>query len=246
MKIGISALVHEIDKAIDICKNNDCVNHIEVGIDNLCECEKLLTYVNEFKSNNISIGIHLPMELNTCENIEYINKSWIEFIVKMEDKLKNMDVQYFNMHLGYVIKVRYEKNKEKYLDNTIKFLKNLDINSDVFIENTYSHGGDVCNIGTTTYEFEYIFNSVSNAGFCYDTGHNLINEDDFVVKLKDKINLIHLSDNDGVIDSHIGLGRGNLNLSNIDDLVNLKPKFIIVEVGYKNINESIKLLERFI
>lgn len=246
MKIGISALIHEMDKAIEICQRNTCINHIELGIDNLNECEKLLIYASELNLNNISLGIHLPMELNTCENIEYINKAWIEFIIKMKNNLINMDIQYFNMHLGYVIKTRYEKNKKKYLDNTIEFLKKLDIDSDVFIENTYSNGGDICNVGTTSYEFEYIFNSISNVEFCYDTGHNLINKDDFIVSLRHKINLIHLSDNDGITDSHLQIGKGKLNLDNIEDLINLKPKFIIIEVGHENIDESVKLLERFI
>ncbi|MCU9816636.1 hypothetical protein [Paraclostridium sp. AKS73] len=139
MKLGISALVNEIDSAIYICKTNKNINHIEIGIDNLIECKKVLLYKDEFKRNNISVGIHLPMELNTCENIEYIRNSWVNFIYEINLELKELDIKYFNMHLGYVINSRFKKNKKKYLDNSIKFLQSINLkNKHVFIENTYT------------------------------------------------------------------------------------------------------------
>lgn len=248
MRFGISALVHEINKAIEICKINDFINHIEVGIDNLYECKAVLNYIEEFKSNDISIGIHLPMELNTCENIEYIRNSWVKYIEEVKEKLNPLDIKYFNIHLGYVIKTRFDKNKNKYLDNTVDFIEKINVSSKVFIENTYTKGGDICNIGTTVDEFEYIFNNITrkNTGFCYDTGHNLINSDKYIYKLREKINLVHLSDNNGIVDSHDGIGTGKLDLEEVRDLINLEPEFIVLEVRHENINESIKIVERFI
>ncbi|GAA0105937.1 TIM barrel protein [Paraclostridium sordellii] len=248
MRFGISALVHEINKAIEICKINDFINHIEVGIDNLYECRAVLNYIEEFKSNDISIGIHLPMELNTCENIEYIRNSWVKYIEEVKEKLNPLDIKYFNIHLGYVIKTRFDKNKNKYLDNTVDFIEKINVSSKVFIENTYTKGGDICNIGTTVDEFEYIFNNITrkNTGFCYDTGHNLINSDKYIYKLREKINLVHLSDNNGIVDSHDGIGTGKLDLEEVRDLINLEPEFIVLEVRHENINESIKIVERFI
>lgn len=248
MRFGISALVHEINKAIEICKINDFINHIEIGIDNLYECKAVLNYIEEFKSNDISIGIHLPMELNTCENIEYIRNSWVKYIEEVKEKLNPLDIKYFNIHLGYVIKTRFDKNKNKYLDNTVDFIEKINVSSKVFIENTYTKGGDICNIGTTVDEFEYIFNNITrkNTGFCYDTGHNLINSDKYIYNLREKINLVHLSDNNGINDSHDSIGTGKLDLEEVRELINLKPEFIVLEVRHENINESIKIVERFI
>lgn len=246
MKLGISALVHEIDRAICICKTNKNINHIEIGIDNLIECKKVLLYKDEFKRNNISIGIHLPMELNTCENVEYIRNSWVKFIYEMTSELKELDIKYFNMHLGYVIKSRFERNKQKYLDNSIKFLELINLeNKHVFIENTYTNGGDICNIGTTVNEFEYILNNIDNIEFCYDTGHNLINGDCFVDILNSKIKLIHLSDNDGKKDLHVGIGKGILDLESLKSLMSMKIQYAVLEIKYEDIDESIKVLERF-
>lgn len=248
MIFGISALVHEINKAIEICKINDFINHIEIGIDNLYECKAVLNYIEEFKSNDISIGIHLPMELNTCENIEYIRNSWVKYIQEVKEKLNPLDIKYFNIHLGYVIKTRFDKNKNKYLDNTVDFIEKINVSSKVFIENTYTKGGDICNIGTTVDEFEYIFNNITrkNTDFCYDTGHNLINNDKYIYNLREKINLVHLSDNNGINDSHDSIGTGKLDLEEVRELINLKPEFIVLEVRHENINESIKIVERFI
>ena len=248
MRFGISALVHEINNAIEICKINDFINHIEIGIDNLYECKAVLNYIEEFKSNDISIGIHLPMELNTCENIEYIRNSWVKYIGEVKEKLNPLDIKYFNIHLGYVIKTRFDKNKNKYLDNTVDFIEKINISSKVFIENTYTKGGDICNIGTTVDEFEYIFNNITrkNTDFCYDTGHNLINNDKYIYNLREKINLVHLSDNNGINDSHDSIGTGKLDLEEVRELINLKPEFIVLEVRHENINESIKIVERFI
>ena len=43
------------------------------------------------------------MELNTCENIDYIRNSWIEFVEKLYENVKDLNIKYFNLHLGYVM-----------------------------------------------------------------------------------------------------------------------------------------------
>ena len=113
MKIGISSLLFNLEEAIEICKNEKIINHIEVGIDNIEECNTLLKYKEIFKQLNISLSIHFPMELNTCESVIYIKNSWIDFINKIYKQLKPLDIKYFNMHLGYAITNRLNKNRDK-------------------------------------------------------------------------------------------------------------------------------------
>ncbi len=43
MRLGISALLFNLDKALELCREVDRINHIEVGLDNLDECIK---YIN--------------------------------------------------------------------------------------------------------------------------------------------------------------------------------------------------------
>lgn len=243
MKIGISALLFNIKEAIEICKSEKYITHIEIGIDNLEECEKLLMYKRDFEKLNLSIGIHLPMELNTCENINYIRNSWISFINEIYEKLSTLNIEYFNMHLGYVISSRLNRNRNKYLNNTVKFFNDICLNSNIIIsiENTYSEKGDFSNVGNCVKDFEYIFDNITrdNLYFCYDTGHFLINKDDYIDKLSDKIKIVHLSDNDGVTDSHIGIGKGILCTSHIKKILEYNPEYLVLEIEHKDIKETL-------
>lgn len=246
MIIGISALLFNIEEALHLCEEISEIKHIEVGLDNLDECIKLYEYKDRIKEIGLSLGIHLPLELNTCENIEYIRKSWVNFVINMDDELKDLDIKYFNLHLGYVMSNRIKKNKEKYLNHSIQFLKEIStkLKCKITIENVYSNNGDFSNVGNTAYDFEYIFNGIenSNIGFCYDTGHYLINKDEYLSLLKNKIEIVHLSDNYGIDDIHIGIGKGVLTNEHIRDVIDTNAKYMILEINYEHIKDSINKL----
>ncbi|WP_296645489.1 sugar phosphate isomerase/epimerase family protein [Romboutsia sp. 13368] len=248
MRLGISALLYNLDDALELCRQIKDINHIEIGLDNLDECIILQKYKGEFKRLGLSIGIHLPMELNSCENIKYIQKSWINFIRIMEENLSEFNIKYFNMHLGYVISERLNKNRIKYLDNSVEFLKKLleEVNTKISIENTYSKDGDFSNIGYIYKDFEYIFNKIDNEKlcFCYDTGHCLINNSDYIGNLNDKLMVAHLSDNDGINDSHLGIGRGILKETEIQKLMNTNLKYLVLEINYNHIKETLGILSK--
>ena len=99
MKIGISALKFNLEDALNICKKNKKISHIEMGIDNLEDVESLKKYKDEINKLNLSISIHLPMELNTCEDIKFIRNSWVDFICEMDKILSlDFDIKYYNAH----------------------------------------------------------------------------------------------------------------------------------------------------
>ena len=248
MRLGISALLYNLDAALELCRQIEDINHIEIGLDNLDECLTLQKYKDKFKKLGLSIGIHLPMELNSCENIKYIQDSWINFIKTMEESLSEFNIKYFNMHLGYVISERLNKNRTKYLENSVDFFNNLleEIDTKISIENTYSKSGDFSNIGYIYNDFEYIFNKIDNGKlcFCYDTGHCLINDSDYIGNLNDKLMIAHLSDNDGINDSHLGIGRGILKETEIEKLMNLNLKYLVLEINYDHIKETLGILSK--
>ena len=142
-RIGISSLIFNLDKALKICEDNKSINHIEIGIDNIFDCDILKKYKEKIKNLNLSVGIHLPMELNPCEDIEFIKQKWIEYIILLNKNLNFLDISYYNMHLGYVITNRLKKNKEKYLNNIVNFFEEISLkekNLPITIENTYTKG----------------------------------------------------------------------------------------------------------
>ncbi|MCR1954036.1 sugar phosphate isomerase/epimerase [Clostridioides mangenotii] len=248
MKIGISALVYDIDLALTICKQYENITHLEIGVDSISDCKKLNTYTDKIYDLGLSIGIHMPMELNACEEVDYIRMSWIKFFEDIYNELQKLDVRYYNFHLGYAITNRLEKNRMKYLDNCIDFFNNINIDSKITLENTYSKGGDLSNIGTTYNDFEYIFKGIKKDGvfFCYDTGHNLINRSNYIENLMAKIRLIHLSDNDGLNDQHIGIGEGLLKDEQIKRILEINPEYLILEINKEDLVYSIDRLIGFI
>lgn len=245
MKVGISALIFNLKEALDICENNKEINHIEIGIDNIKDCEELKRYEYKIKDLHLSVGIHLPMELNPCEHIEFIRNKWIDYIITLNEKLNFLEISYFNMHLGYVMTDRLSKNKEKYLNNIIDFfdkllkIKNLPIT----IENTYTKGGDFSNVGSKVEDFHYIFRHNENINFCYDTGHNLICKSNYNL-LKDKIKIIHLSDNNTKEDEHLGLMKGKLDHNELKYILSINPEFLVLEMNFDDIEESLHILKK--
>ena len=244
MRIGISALIFNLKEALQICEKNEDINHIEIGIDNLKDCEELKKFESEIKKLNLSVGIHLPMELNPCEDIEFIREKWIEFIVELNNQLNFLDISYFNMHLGYVMTNRLNKNKEKYLNNMVNFFNKLSakINCLITIENTYTKGGDFSNMGSCVEDFIYIFNNNKNIKFCYDRGHDLICKSEYFL-LEDKTKLVHLSDNNGEEDEHLGISKGKLSFEELNKILHINPQFLVLEMSFEEIKESLYTLK---
>lgn len=245
IRIGISSLMFNINEALEICNKNKEINHMEIGIDNFSDCEELKKYEKIIKNLNLSVGIHLPMELNPCEDIIFIKEKWIDYINILSEELKFLNISYFNMHLGYAITNRLIKNKEKYLNNIVEFFKQLSLkntNLPITIENTYTKGGDFSNVGSNVEDFEYIFKYNKDISFCFDSGHNLICKSNYGL-LKNRTKVIHLSDNNGMEDEHLGILKGNLTLQELKNILSLKPEFLVLEMKLDNIEESLNILK---
>ena len=245
IRIGISSLMFNINEALEICNKNKEINHMEIGIDNLSDCEELRKYEKIIKNLNLSVGIHLPMELNPCEDIIFIKEKWIDYINILSEELKFLNISYFNMHLGYVMTNRLIKNKEKYLNSIVDFFNRLlskNTNLPIIIENTYTKGGDFSNVGSNVEDFEYIFKYNNDIRFCFDSGHNLICKSNYGL-LKNRTKVIHLSDNNGMEDEHLGILKGDLTLQELKNILSLKPEFLVLEMKLGHIEESLDILK---
>lgn len=246
IRIGISSLVFNINEALEICNKNKEINHIEIGIDNLSDCEELKKYEKNIKKLNLSVGIHLPMELNPCEDIMFIKEKWIDYINLLSKELNFLNISYFNMHLGYAMTNRLIKDREKYLTNIVNFFEKLSLEKKqlpITIENTYTKGGDFSNVGSDVEDFRYIFKHNGKLSFCFDSGHNLISKSNYYL-LEKKTKVIHLSDNHGVEDEHLGILKGNLTLEELNNILSLKPEFLLLEMKFEDIEESLDILKK--
>lgn len=246
-RVGISSLLFNINEVLEICNNNEEISHIEIGIDNISDCKLLKKYEKDIKELGLSVGIHLPMELNPCEDIIYIKEKWIEYINILEEELKFLNISYFNMHLGYVLTNRLIKNKEKYLNNIIDFFNKLSLknnNSFITLENTYTKGGDLSNVGSNVEDFIYIFEHNKELKFCFDSGHNLICKSNYEL-LKNKTKVIHLSDNNRIEDEHLGILMGTLTCEDVKNILSLNPEFLVLEMNLNHIEESLNNIKKY-
>ncbi len=86
-------------------------------------------------------------------------------------------------------------------------------------------------------------------GLTFDVGHANINEqiDDFLENFSDKIVHVHVHDNFGENDSHLGIGYGNINwrrFLNMLKKINYEGALVIESV--RNVEESIRRLKNLL
>lgn len=241
MRIGLSAHSKNLFRAAEKCNEYGC-NHIEIGVDNMSDWEYVKRQIESLRSHGISIGVHMPLEMNPCERVEFIRESWLELLRKSLDIGRELDVKYYNIHLGYGISSFVEKDRSEYLENGAQFLKkaaNLSNGSLICIENMYGKGGYIQNLGTCSKDFEYIFENTKGIGFCFDLGHSLISRGDYISRLAENTKLAHISSNDGREDLHRGIESTRAHDLTIQDILKLKNiEYVVLEMKEEHVAKS--------
>ena len=75
-----------------------------------------------------------------------------------------------------------------------------------------------------------------------ESSSNLICKSNYYL-LKNKIKVIHLSDNNGVEDEHSGILKGNLTSQELKIILSLKPEFLVLEMNLNDVEESLDILK---
>ena len=83
----------------------------------------------------------------------------------------------------------------------------------------------------------------NNISFCYDSGHDLICKSDYYL-LHDKTKVIHLSDNNGVDDQHIGIKKGCLRDRDLKKILMMEAEFLVLEMELDAVEESLLVLKK--
>ena len=162
---------------------------------------------------------------NTNIFLEELEAVFMKNIHKVDNNCENVDIKYENKAL----------NSE-----------NVDIPI-ITIENSYSNGyGDFSNTGDRASDFKTVFNSssvlrknINGPYFCFDTGHNILSRDNYNELFVNDTKLIHLSDNDGIKDTHCRLLSGKLKKEDIKMAISMQPEYAVVETGLEDVEESL-------
>lgn len=62
--------------------------------------------------------------------MEFIRDSWIDFVSIVCNKLKDFNIEYYNLHLGYARSQILKGYLTKYLNNTVDFFNKLSLRDD--------------------------------------------------------------------------------------------------------------------
>jgi sugar phosphate isomerase/epimerase len=102
-------------------------------------------------------------------------------------------------------------------------------------------------------EFERFYEDLEDdgldLGITFDVGHANINGqiNEFIERFRDKIIHVHLHDNNGDVDSHLGIGCGSINWTEvISALKNINYKGALVIESKNNVGESIQTLKNLL
>ena len=196
---------------IEIKKDNDHV----YGEVNPVELERMLS------EYDITISYHAPhREFNLASVNEKVRMSCVSQIIEMGEYLHEVGSGWVNIHIGHVpgayhktFIAKAEENRTRSLDEIAAAYETLD--TGLYVEND-SFEKKLINFGLQPEQVRDILNQYPGFSATFDVGHahhSDIPPMRFIELLGNRINAVHLHDNNGASDEHLALGKGSLDLS---------------------------------
>lgn len=245
-KIGLSMLfclgepfkslirrLHEVD-----------VNYVELldeGLHRL-DIERIKVLKELAESKDLKLTLHSPFaDINIASPNPVLRKAVLKLHKKSIVHAHQLDCQIWVFHPGLKTGVSYfypEKDWQLNLESVKNLLRfSREYNVTIAIENVPEPFPFLMK---SVDDFSRFYEEIGEpVGLTLDIGHaNLNNQiQDFIKHFSDRIVHIHVSDNDGTSDAHLGIGYGNIDWERIARLIK--------ELGYNNtiILESVEHLE---
>ncbi|MFH1825486.1 MAG: sugar phosphate isomerase/epimerase family protein [Candidatus Firestonebacteria bacterium] len=225
-------------------------NHLELFSEayNKIKLDDYYKIKNFLIEKKVSLSYHPWLDISTF--------TFSDKVINLKQIIRDCEkigMKYCVLHLG-----SFEGDKYECLQNLVEvFGEILDNFSTVKVclENVplICEWDDKTMLGSAIEDFDYIFSKINseNLGMNIDVGHcNLTsnNFSDLVGNFSEKIFSAHLSDNNGIKDEHIALGKGNIKWEEIFKVfkdMNFKGPFVL-ELKEEYIKESYNFLKQFI
>lgn len=177
---------------------------------------------NQIKAANLKCSIHLPfMDLNFGSSDPMMAKSAVTRMKKAFEIAKIYQPQHLIAHAGYDFNFyahTYSQWAERERDNWLEVLHTWPNHPPLYLENTFEKEPQL-----VTHLIDLLRENISNEykqtiGMCFDIGHwfsfaqgkTKKNLADWIASAKNHIRHLHLHDNDGSFDQHLGLGNGQI------------------------------------
>lgn len=235
--IGISTLClsdYRLEFALEYLSNLS--NYIEVISEGFHDVKK---YGEVLESFDLKYSIHLPFIGLDIANIrEEIRNASLDIIKDGIDASVKYDPFIYVVHPGMVAAKHLKKENMDAFKKSVIFLNELSLeySIDIALENM---------------PLKFLFltrpdelSLIDGLKFCLDIGHANItkNIDEFLYR---EINHVHIHDNNGLSDDHLGLGLGNIDIELVLERLKNKQKMpnIVIELNKKeDLEPSIRLL----
>ena len=246
MKIGVSSPAFALKpflNTLDLVSQS--FSHWEI----IADLDQLLpTIINEFKqsipSYDIEISIHAPFnDLNIAALNPKLRSIAIDYIKKTIIAANELDIGPISFHPGHYCPsgIYYRDKVQEVNLSSIRELAEFseEYNATLALENMpIKHW----TLGNTADEILEMIND-TQLGICFDVGHAfIIGEIEHFLNNIERINNVHIHDNNGRRDEHLIIGHGAIPIPHI--IKRLKERYngdLIIECN--NIEEGIESLE---
>ena len=165
---------------------------------------------------------------------------------------KDLDAKLWVLHPGIMtgISMFYPGMDWRQNVESIKFLSNYakDLGIKIAVENLPERYGFIM---STPEQFNKLYkeSDLEDVGIVLDTGHSNLEAktEAFLRKFPDKIVQIHISDNMGTDDQHLGVGHGNIDWNNFTKILSeIKYKKIIMIETVENVQSSLSKIRNLL
>lgn len=228
----------------------------ELGLDFLSLDEFPINWHKEvaqcFQAEDLKVAVHFPfLDLRPGSMDPMILKASRERLKKAVEVAFYYQPVHAIAHVGY-FSVDYDDFYKEWLENSVEtweeISRHIGGEFPLFLENVWEE-----EIEPLRDFWEYI--SVDNLGFCLDVGHwfsfgkgkEKENLSQWLQNLAPYLRHLHLHDNDGLEDKHLGLGEGEIPFSELFaglELLELKPSFTLEPHTQEDFFASLQFIDQ--
>ena len=254
MEIGLSMLfcLGEPFKSLVKRLREVDVSHVELldeGLHRL-ENERVKALKKIAQSKDLKLALHSPFaDINIAAPNPVLQKTILKLQKKSIVHAHQLDCRVWVFHPGLRTGVSYfypGKDWQLNLESVrtlLRFARKYDV--EIAIENVPEPYPFLMK---SVEDFTRFYDELGeNVGLTLDIGHaNLNNQiQDFIKHFSGKIVHVHVSDNDGTSDSHLGVGYGNIDWESVANMIKeVRYSNVVMLESVEHVEESLQTLRR--
>jgi len=251
MKIGISSLCllrRSLDDIIKVMIEESSLWEVVDEGEHALDRER----IRKLKETGLEFTVHGRFsDVNTATIMSDLRKAFLKIYKKSIKNAYLLDAKIWVLHAGIRSPLGFfypELEKKKNLEFVRKLARYAyDLGVTIAVENVIEPG-----LIRKISEMEEFLSDIGleSVKACIDVGHFFIIEKDAFDKistLRDEIVLFHLHDNDGINDSHLGIGKGRINWDKLLDLISeihFRGNLILEMYSIEDARNSLKKLSK--